>query len=61
MYLQLFLQVYTAPEVDDVILSSSNPITVGDFLKIECKASGIPKPIIKWTKVGNEVYNQFLI
>lgn len=49
------VKVFTTPEIEDAVITSSNPITVGDFLKIDCTATGIPKPIINWIKVGNEI------
>lgn len=52
MYHCIFLCNVVASSVD--ISSNTNIAVEGSILELTCNASGIPKPVITWKKVGDE-------
>lgn len=52
MYHCIFLYNVVASSVD--ISSNTNIAVEGSILELTCNASGIPKPVITWKKVGDE-------
>jgi len=55
LYLLTFVECAVAPQIDGSEVVDEHSVVLGSALTLSCPASGVPQPLIQWTRHGEAI------